>query len=152
MIHYTTMGKMHQSENHKQKGFTLLDLLLVVAIIGVMASIAIPQYRDYTIRARWADNNTTIAPIKTALTECIQHSDGVIKDECDTFILIGATTPTTNANLASTSMTAATGTIVVTGTAAAGNCVITWTPNATSTSVAWTGVTSNGCTRAETGV
>ncbi|MDY7546856.1 prepilin-type N-terminal cleavage/methylation domain-containing protein [Glaciimonas sp. CA11.2] len=55
-----------------QKGFTLIELMIVVAIIGILAAIAIPAYQDYTFRARFADVIAITNPYKTAVGLCIQ--------------------------------------------------------------------------------
>ena len=49
----------------KQQGFTLIELMIVVTIIGILASIAVPAYRDYTIRARVSECAALYSPIKT---------------------------------------------------------------------------------------
>src|ERR1700716_3656331 len=52
-----------------QKGFTLIELMIVVAIIGILAAIAIPAYQDYTIRAQVTEGLNLAAPVKTAIAE-----------------------------------------------------------------------------------
>ena len=51
----------------KQSGFTLIELMIVVAIIGILAAIAIPAYQNYTIRARVSESASVASPVKTAI-------------------------------------------------------------------------------------
>ncbi|MFQ5635307.1 MAG: pilin [Gammaproteobacteria bacterium] len=60
---------------HKvQQGFTLIELMIVVAIIGILAAIAIPAYQDYTIRAQVSEGMTLAAAAKAAVVESFQNN------------------------------------------------------------------------------
>ncbi|HET7831432.1 MAG TPA: prepilin-type N-terminal cleavage/methylation domain-containing protein [Gallionella sp.] len=58
-----------------QQGFTLIELMIVVAIIGILAAIAIPSYQNYTKKSKFTEVVQATAPIKLAIEECVTSGD-----------------------------------------------------------------------------
>lgn len=70
---------------HVQKGFTLIELMIVVAIIGILAAVAIPAYQDYTVKANVSNVLSAADAVKSAVAICIQEtgvSAGSAPDKC----------------------------------------------------------------------
>ena len=69
--------------NTAQKGFTLIELMIVIAIIGILAAIAIPAYQTYTKKARFAEVVLATSSVKSAIDVCYQ-TKGADLTKCDT--------------------------------------------------------------------
>ena len=142
---------MKRSMQKVQKGFTLIELMIVVAIIGILAAVALPAYQDYTKKAHFAGVIAATQAVKAAVDICYQTNNDITT--CDTYAKIGATAPVADSNVASVAITGTTGVIIGTGTAAAGAYTIILTPPATlaagASTVPWvitgTCVAANAC-------
>jgi type IV pilus assembly protein PilA len=120
-----------------QKGFTLIELMIVVAIVGILAAIAIPAYQDYTIRARVTEGLSLAGAAKIAVEETRQSS-GAFPDTASS---AGYTVPTATAVVNSVGIGA--GGVITVGyvaTAVGGtafNIVLTPSMDTSNTRVTW---------------
>ena len=134
---------------NQQSGFTLIELMIVVAIIGILAAIAIPQYADYTQRTKLSAAVTGAAVWKSSISLCIQEQGVITNAACGIPGTNGvpANVGAGTINYVTSITTSGPAQITITSTAvdvATTPLVVIMTPSLSAGSVNWA-LTGNGC-------
>jgi len=84
------MKDLQQIKRNTPQGFTLIELMIVIAIIGILAAVALPSYQTYTEKARFSEVVLAVGSAKSAVDVCFQTRGENSLANCDSLVKIGA--------------------------------------------------------------
>lgn len=130
---------------HTQQGFTLIELMIVIAIIGILAAVALPAYQNYTAKAKFSEVVTSVTAVRSGIDICYQ-TEGALAG-CDAVdngsIATAATDASAGSYVSGVAVTENTGVIIATAVANAafGNGTTQYTyiltPSVSGNSLTW---------------
>ncbi len=137
------VAKRRNTMKRVQQGFTLIELMIVVAIVGILAAVAIPAYQDYTVKSKVSELVSVTSPARLAVGVACSEAGDLATLTGATLSAIPTAVPTGSRYIASYTVTSGTG--VVTATSSnhtslptdARNTTVVWTPTCSNNGTSW---------------
>ena len=125
--------------NRTQKGFTLIELMIVIAIIGILASVALPAYQTYVKKAKFSEVVLAAGSIRTGIDMCYQIRGEYNLANCDTEAKIGISLSDAEVGsyVNSVVLTSTTAVITATGSTAVDSEQLVLTPTESGNTLLW---------------
>ncbi len=119
-----------------QKGFTLIELMIVVAIIGILAAVALPAYQDYTVRAKVSELILAASSARTAIAERLT-ADPAATESMGAGVTINVVGKVATASVSDAGLIVVTGSTATTSTGQAVTLTVTPTANTSTGTITW---------------